>query len=456
MTAGSYARAFGVSGGTPSAPTISGTVLAGNTLTITPGGGGGTVSSYTLYRSGVSAGTVSSGYTFVAADIGTITVRAVGPGGTSSDSNSLYSHSLSSGGTFARASAAYYYLSAPTDGSSAFLASASSGTRRSADTRGDGIGASLLMEKSATNKLLNSRDLTSGSWGVGLGSLTSNANGGVDGATLADRIVSASGQYGWYQITGEAPSSYAISAWARAVSGSFNAQIALSSSAINKCGTLALTIGAYGRITAVGTTTVTSNAGISMIDGRDLSAYSGGQAATAQDAYVDLLQLEAGYYPTSPIVTAGAAVTRSADTLSYASGAYPVGFLTSGVVVVIAPDASSAEIVSANEDWRLVQVGANDYVRIRATAGVCKAELVCGGSVVAAQTFTFSHAQALTITAKPSAGSITVAGATTGNGTTTGSGAAWASSATLYVGGDNAGANNVTGRFVGASIAQAA
>lgn len=123
---------------------------------------------------------------------------------------------------------------------------------------------------------------------------------------------------------------------------------------------------------------------------------------------------------------------------------------------MVALDASSAEIVSGTEDMRLVQVGATDYVRIRATAGVCKVELVCGGSVVTSTTVTFSRAQALTITAKPSAGSLTVAGATTGNGTTTGSGAAWASSATLYVGGDNSGANNITGRIVAAQIAQAA
>lgn len=73
----------------PGAPTISGTVTIGGTLTITPGAGGPTTS-YTLYRDGVSAGTVVSGYTYVAADIGpSLTVTATGPGGTSAASNAL-------------------------------------------------------------------------------------------------------------------------------------------------------------------------------------------------------------------------------------------------------------------------------------------------------------------------------------------------------------------------------
>lgn len=37
-----------------------------------------------------------------------------------------------------------------------------------------------------------------------------------------------------------------------------------------------------------------------------------------------------------------------------------------------------------------------------------------------------------------------------------GTGLAWLAAQTLYVGGDATGANNVTGRYVGASIAQAA
>ena len=82
--------ARGIGGGAPApgAPTISGTVTIGGTLTIVAGTGPAPAS-YTLYRDGVSAGTVVDGYTYVAADIGpTLTVKAVA-GGTSPASNSL-------------------------------------------------------------------------------------------------------------------------------------------------------------------------------------------------------------------------------------------------------------------------------------------------------------------------------------------------------------------------------
>lgn len=72
----------------PSAPVIAGTPAIGNTLTITPGGGGGPVVSYQLYRDGILVGTVTNGYVFVSADIGPLlTVKALGPGGLSAASN---------------------------------------------------------------------------------------------------------------------------------------------------------------------------------------------------------------------------------------------------------------------------------------------------------------------------------------------------------------------------------
>ena len=75
----------------PSAPTISasGGVSIGQALTIVDGGGGPTTSRV-LYRDGVAGPTVTSGYLFVAADIGpSLTVKAVGPGGTSGASNAV-------------------------------------------------------------------------------------------------------------------------------------------------------------------------------------------------------------------------------------------------------------------------------------------------------------------------------------------------------------------------------
>lgn len=369
-----------------------------------------------------------------------------------STTSSTVTLDLSIGGTFARALEASYYTAAPTDGSTSFLSWASSGTRR-VENRGDGKGNCLLMEKSAVNCIVQSRDMGNAAWSVGTATLTNNANSGTDGLLLADRENAASGQYSAYSTNLTQSTQVAASVWARAVAGTVSHQM------------LVFDIGPLSASVANVTTTYSRRnftyvfgifAGAFLpLDGRDQTSV-GGQVATAQDVYFDLPQLERGYYPTSAIRTTTTPLIRPSDTLSYTTGNYPAAILTSGAVIVFAPDASSSEIVSSAEDWRLIQVADNDYVRIRNASGACKAELVCGASVVAALTITFSRAQTLTITAKPSAGSITVSGATTGDGTNTGTGAAWASGQTLHIGGDYLGNNNATGRFVGASIAVAA
>ena len=78
----------------PGAPTISaaGGVSIGQALTIAAGTPvGNPIGTYLLYRDGVSAGAVVSGYTYVAADIAAaaLTVRATNAIGTSVDSNAL-------------------------------------------------------------------------------------------------------------------------------------------------------------------------------------------------------------------------------------------------------------------------------------------------------------------------------------------------------------------------------
>jgi hypothetical protein len=361
---------------------------------------------------------------------------------------------LSTGGTFTRASAAFYSTQAPGDGVASFLTAVGTGVRRSADARGDGIAASLLMERSRTNFVQNCRDFTQASWATSVGTLT-GSQPSPDGTGVSSRLQVASGAIFKYANKGgfTASGKHVGTAWVRSNSGTVNARLGFyENSAGSADGRILSVTTTYQRIEVIQTATDTS---IWIVPG-DGRVFSSGPAAAATDCVWDLVQAEQGAYPTSAIVTPNAVATRAADVLSYAFGAYPSGFLTAGVVVVFASDASSAEIVTASEDWRLIQVGANDYLRIRKNGAGCDVDLVCGGSIVATQTVTFSRAQALTITVKPAAGSLTVAGATTGNGTATGSGAAWASSATLYCGGDNSGANNVTGRYVGATIAQAA
>lgn len=366
---------------------------------------------------------------------------------------------LSSGGSFARALAAYYFTKAPTDGSSAFLVSASSGVRRLED-RGDGLGRSLLMEKSSTNVLLWSRDPTHAGWSAGTATQTANANGGVDASGVAARINAGSGQYSAFQTTSLATTPIAGSLWVRGVSSTQSHQLDVygNGGGVNHASVLSAPSTSYARNDKSGVA-AGMGGGMFPVEAQDLTG-SGGQAATAQDVYVDMMQIEAGYYPTSPIPTTTVAETRPADTLSYASGAYPADFISKGIVVDFAPDASSAEIASSGETWVLVgadQFGIDlldSYLSIGSDgAGHAAIALISKGTTIANMTgVVFSRAQHLTITMRPAAGTLKISGATSGNGLAAGPAVAWDSATTLYVGGDHAGANNATGRFVGARL----
>jgi len=359
---------------------------------------------------------------------------------------------LSSGGTFTRALAAFYFTGAPTNGISAFMVQAASNVRR-IENRGDGLGPGLLMEKLATNLILQNRNPTLiGPWAAGSATTTTGDENGPDGSATGTRIQVASGGFSTFQGVTTSNTQYTGSIWHKRKrgTGSGASQASLPNNAV--------TVGTGASISTTLTETwqrdsASTNIGATTGAVQELEGRAGtGFTAQALDNIVDLPQVELGYYPTSPIVTAGATVTRPADVLSYASGSYPTNFLTTGFSLTFAPDASSTDFINSNEDWRLVQVGSADYLRIRKNTN-CVVELVCGSAVVASLTVTFSRAQALTIRAIPSAGSLTVAGATTGNGTNVGTGAAWASGSTLYVGGDNASGNNATGRYIGGAIA---
>lgn len=350
---------------------------------------------------------------------------------------------LGAGGTFTRSTEGFYYLRAPTDGSLPFGGWADVNVRRIED-RGDGLGSMLLMEGSRTNYLLQSRDLANGAWSLGAATLTSNQNGGVDGATLADRVNGTSVQYGPYQLTRGQVAYSTASVWARAVSGTVSHQLWMLQGA-GGAAAKALSIGTtYARNAASGNCTP-GQAGYEPVECRDETAY-GGQVATAQDVYVDLCQLETGYFPSSPIRTTTAAVTRGADVLSYAVGQYPASFLDRGFRITVAPDMSSAEVIASGANYVLVSQNALNYLLISPTATVDF--FGQSGRIVQSGALSWSRGQVLTIEASPN-GRLVVSGATSGNGTFTAAGRVWPS-ATITIG-SLAGGTSFFGR-IGTSI----
>lgn len=452
---------------TPAIPSLAITSDGVTPWTITPGSGGGLVSSFVVCANGVvtavtvAASSTGAAVTFPAQPFGpTYTVIAVGPAGESAQSppGVNLDLDLTTGGTFSRNLVAWYFTSAPNDGSGAgFQATVGPNVRRAVDTRGDGIPASLLMEKAATNYVLQSHTTGVAPWGGGTGSISpANANG-IDGTFSAGFADALATNTSMLQTAPGPAGRVCASVWVRGRVAPQNAQITIAgngfSVAVSAHG-LAVTNTAFSRNSTSGVAAV--NSGLTVCDGADRTGV-GGQTAQPQDLEVDMGQIEAGYYPTSVIVTTGTSVTRPADLLSYPTGQFPAAFLTTGAVVSFAPDASSADIDSSGEVWRLIQNGANDYIEmLGAGAGAVTIRIVCGGVVKGTLSgITFARYQKLVITGKPTAGTIMVSGASAGNGTNTVAGAAWAAAQTLYIGSDNVNTRNVTGRYVASSIVRA-
>lgn len=222
--------------------------------------------------------------------------------------------SLPTGLTFARASSGHTVQ----DGASAIVTSGITsndvgrvGRLSSAHSYG------LYVEPARTNLILRSREIENAAWTAGSGvTTTANADAGPDGATLADRSNVGLGGYSRYQsVTSSIGQTYAFSQW-----------IAARTSAQNHRATLTETLSSYTVLATTSAPTTWQRIASSKVatttsvlllpcDGFDRSG-TGGPGAQAMDFFTDLHQVELGKYPTSAIVTAGAAATRAGERLS--------------------------------------------------------------------------------------------------------------------------------------------
>lgn len=319
---------------------------------------------------------------------------------------------LFEGGTFTRASEASYLIAAPTDGSTPFLAWATTNQRRIED-RGDGFGPLLLMEGSRTNLILRNQDFSNASWVTGTGvSVTVDQSLSPDGTLAADRVQSISGNPGATQtITVVSGTNYSITVFQRAVSGTPSAQLAIAQSAITAS---VLPLASVWARAELKRTSDATSAALLLSDARNWSAV-GGLAAGDRDGYLWCPQIEAATFPTSPIRTVTSTVTRASDVLTYAVGQYPESFMTKGFRVDIIPDFNNVEasginfyIISTQSGSIPVLINQNGVFTYD-DAGNLKTSVIC----------TYSRGTKLTVTVEPSGGRLTVEGALTGNGTST-------------------------------------
>lgn len=351
---------------------------------------------------------------------------------------------LFAGGTFTRALEASHLTAAPTDGSTPFLAWAAAGARR-IENRGDGLNEMLLMEPARTNLVIQSRNLST--WtSIGAPTLTPLQTQ-IDGGAAGYLVHCLSGADALSRsLTGlTVASTYSSSYWARASVAGDDIVHRVS----NPDTGFGTTNGAttwerreQSFVAAVATPDVLA------LDARTVPGFP----AADRRAIVDLAQLELSPWATSPIRTTTATVTRPADVLTYASGAYPVELIDRGFRVRYVPDYSNTEFMG-------LATGTNHYVigyqsgtpglRLRRNTSDASFTLLGTSGTVSSAAVTFAKYAVLEITCTNNMDgtwSLTIAGALTGNGTTTGT-LSFSAGGTLAIGANASGASGISGRL---------
>lgn len=280
--------------------------------------------------------------------------------------------------TFARASEGSYLTGAPGTGSSDFLSWASSDVLRE-ENRGDGAGALALLEGERINQVLRSQEIDDAAWATA-GTVTVTAGqASPDTGSTAEQVACASGTNIRYQNLTPGSGYRSLSAWVRATSGTANHNIYVyDGSAAYYVGENGITT-TYRRLTL--TQSLAAGAGnVGACDGR----IGGGVSAGSRDAYVALMQLEAGKFASSAMRTTGTSFTRNADSLTMTAG-IPSGLYTGrGEFANFSPTFSVSDLVLGDVAWLLSVGGSSNGIRVYHDGTDCYIEALSGGSVVAA------------------------------------------------------------------------
>ena len=345
---------------------------------------------------------------------------------------------LTSSLSFSRSSVATYYTRAPTDGSTGFIATAPLNTLR---IQNRGVRPAMFLEGIRTNICTQSRGISLGAFLAGVTVVTTpNVGSGVDGGAPADRSNVSLAGYSRNFSVGVTFQQHVATLFLRAQTGSVPYRYSFGE-AVGP-GTIAFQEGTL-------TTTWSEhrlyyyNGGGSPLfipfDGRDFTA-AGGGGTLAGDVRTDFMQIEAGAFGTSGIFTSGSTATRNNDFAYIVSASVPAWMRTAGVIMTIAPECTSGELVVAGVGMTLLSFGGslNNRFVLEPSGGGGRAVVRVGGVVVAqSAVITFDRWTDLTLTFAAAAGTVTVAGALTGNGTT--GGTPWVMPVgDLFIGNDSA------------------
>jgi hypothetical protein len=168
-----------------------------------------------------------------------------------------------------------------------------------AELTADGECLGLLLEPARTNYVLHSRDGANAAWTKSNATATRTATG-IDGAAnTATRVTATNSNGRISQALTLSASTRRFSLYARRVTGT---------------GTVSVTVNNFG---ATSTITLTDDWQRFDVTQTLSNPTVGVQIATSGDAIdIDCVQLEEGGYPTTPIITTTATVTRAADSVT--------------------------------------------------------------------------------------------------------------------------------------------
>lgn len=322
-------------------------------------------------------------------------------------------------GTLTRASSGSYQTSAPTDGSTPFVAWAGPNQKRFED-KNDGFGPRLLLEGFRANLINQSRTLTGSAWNVN-GTRTGSVANGPDGYLSGTRVITLNTAANWGILfaAGNAFTAepYALSAYVRSFTGTQPYSFALSNGAVNQCyngitGTADTTwrrVACAETIAAAGTYYANFNSAIGLAKLGTIGVEVG---VLARDAVADLLQVETGSFASSPIESFATNGTRAADIFSVPPAQIPTAVGSGSFYFDIWPTFGSSQSTGS---FTLLSFGPIDYIsisgntfRLSASRGV--------SSEVASNAVSWNPNQRLRIVVSNTEGYFEISGANSGNG----------------------------------------
>jgi hypothetical protein len=253
------------------------------------------------------------------------------------------------------------------------------------------VAQGILIEEARTNLAQRSQEATNAFWSIGSGTSSADATTAPDGTLTADKIIETSGATTGpflFPVAGITTSATHVwSAFVKAAGRNF-ARIRAGDNGNNAEAVFNISTGVETSHTAHGTGVYiassivaagngwyrisVSGSGLATSDFAGVAAYNDAAAGSytgdgVSGIYIWGMQIENASFPTSPIHTLGATVTRAADAISVAGASFPLS-QTIGTVVVSAV-CKPADATVLDRMWEIGDGTANENIATARNTG---------------------------------------------------------------------------------------